>query len=143
MKRRHNLLLWAGFLLVLLGVFTYEPIFILFDSTRDVPWVNGLLSLAGGCLLAIGLKRAFGQPELYRGKVLGSIFGALSLLLVGFACYGLFYASRAVPTSANALRVGQTAPDFTLASASGSQVTLSELLKNNRAVLLIFYRGYW
>jgi hypothetical protein len=143
MKRRHNILLWVGFVLVLLAVLTYIPIFVVFAVTRDVPSANYLLFLAGGVLLALGLRRAFGQPELYRGKVLGSILAGLSLFLFAFFCYGIFYAAKAIPASADAVRVGQSAPDFTLASADGKQISLSDQLKNNRAVVLIFYRGYW
>jgi hypothetical protein len=143
MKRRHNILLWAGFVVVLLAVGTYIPIFAVFAVTRDVPWVNYLLFLAGGVSLALGLRRAFRQPELYRGKVLGSMLAVLSLLLFVFFCYGIFYAAKAVPTPADAVRVGQAAPDFTLANWDGKRVNLSERLRNNRAVVLIFYRGYW
>jgi hypothetical protein len=99
--------------------------------------------LAGGVSLAIGLRRAFGQPDLYRGKVLGSIFASLSLAFFVFFCYAIFYAAKGIPGSETAVRVGQPAPDFTLASANGKQITLSDGLKNNRAVVLIFYRGYW
>lgn len=143
MKRRHNILLWSGFVLALLAVFTYIPIFAVFDVTRDVPWANYLLFLAGGLLLALGLRRAFGRPELYRGKVLGPILTGLSLLLFALFCYGIFFDARRVPASADAVRVGETAPDFMLTNWDGKQVSLSDDLKNNRAVVLIFYRGYW
>ncbi len=44
---------------------------------------------------------------------------------------------------ANALDVGDTAPDFRLKKAgSGQQVTLSEAVKNG-PVVLSFYRGQW
>jgi hypothetical protein len=143
MKRRHNILLWTGFVVVLLAVGTYIPIFAVFDVTRDVPWVNYLLFLAGGVFLTIGLQRAFRQPELYRGKVLGSILAGLSLLLFVLFCFVIFYVAKAIPASVEAVRVGQAAPDFTLANWDGKQVSLSDQLKNNRAVVLIFYRGYW
>jgi hypothetical protein len=143
MKRRHNILLWAGFVLVLLGIVTYIPIFAVFAVTRDVPWVNYLLFVAGGVLLVLGLRRAFGQPEIYRGKILGSILASLSLLLFVLFCFGIFYASKAIPASETAVRVGRSAPNFTLANWDGKQITLSDQLKNNRAVVLIFYRGYW
>jgi hypothetical protein len=143
MKRRHNISLWIGFVLVLLAVLTYIPIFTLFPVTRDVPWVNYLLFLAGGVFLVLGLMRAFGQPALYRGKVLGSIFAAISLSLAIFFSYAVFYAARDIPASASAIPVGQTAPDFKLTSADGKQISLADQLKNNRAVVLIFYRGYW
>ena len=142
MKRR-NILLWVGFVLVLLAVGTYIPIFTLFPVTRDVPWVNYLLFAAGGVFFALGLRRAFGQPELYRGKVLGSILAGLSLALVGLFSYGVFYAAKDLPAAATAVPVGRTAPDFTLSSADGRQISLSDQLKTTRAVVLIFYRGYW
>jgi hypothetical protein len=143
MKRRPNILLWLGFVVVLLAVVTYIPIFAVFAVTRDIPWVNYLLFLAGGVLLVLGLRRAFGQPQMYRGKVLGSILTSLSLLLFALFCFTIFYLSKAIPTSETAVRVGQPAPNFTLANWDGKQVSLSDQLKYNRAVVLIFYRGYW
>ena len=143
MKRRHNTPLWAGFVLVLLAVGTYIPIFAVYAATRDVPWVNYLMFAAGGLLLVVGLGRAFGQPEIYRGKVLGTILASLSFLLFAFFCAGILYFSKAIPASETAVRVGQPAPDYTLANWDGKQVSLSDTLKNNRAVVLIFYRGYW
>jgi hypothetical protein len=143
MKRRHNILLWAGFVVVLLAVGTYIPIFAVYAATRDVPWVNYLLFAAGGILLVLGLRRAFRQPEIYRGKVLGSILTSLSFLLFVFFCSVILYFSKVIPASETAVRVGQSAPDFTLANWDGKQVRLSDAVKNNRAVVLIFYRGYW
>ena len=85
-ERRWNWHLWAGFLLCLAGFATF-PVFARFPVTRDVPWVNFLLFGTGLALLFIGLRRAFGQPEQYRGKVAGSILGTLSLLGVVFFCF--------------------------------------------------------
>ena len=143
MPRCRNILVWAGFAIVLLALLSYIPLFVPFPVTRDVPWVNFLLFFAGGCLLTLGLKRAFGESTRYRGKISGSILGALSLLMLGVFCYGTFYAAKQIPSSASALSAGQPAPAFTLADAEGKQVVLADLLKNHRAVLLIFYRGYW
>ena len=143
MKRRWNISLWAGFAVVILSVVSYIPLFTLFPVTRDIPWANYLLFAAGALLLATGLKRAFGQPELYRGKISGPILGVLSLLMIGFFCFGVLYASKQIPASPDVVRVGQPAPPFTLASADGKQIALTDLLKDNRGALLIFYRGYW
>jgi len=41
-----------------------------------------------------------------------------------------------------ALKKGDRAPDFTLKSTSGAEVSLSGLLKSGPAVLA-FYRGHW
>jgi thiol:disulfide interchange protein len=143
MRRRWNLRIWAGFAIVLLALLTYLPIFVPFPATRDFPWVNLLLFAAGICLLALGLKRAFREPTLYRGKIAGSILAVLSVAILGLFCFGTFVASKNVPSSNSALRVSQAAPDFTLANAEDKPVALSDLLQRNHAVLLIFYRGYW
>ncbi len=68
MKRRWNIPIWAGFAIVIAALATYIPIFVPFPVTRDVPWANYLLFLAGGLLLAVGLRRAFRDPEHWRGK---------------------------------------------------------------------------
>lgn len=143
MRPRRNVLIWTGFGLVLLALFSYVPVFALFPITRDVPWVNYLLFLAGGLLLALGLKRAFREPDRYRGRITGSVFAAISLLLFGFFCYSIFYIEKRIPSSTGALHAGQPAPRFTLSDANGKQIALSDLLNTRRAVLLIFYRGYW
>src|SRR5436190_20612542 len=73
MKRRWNMSLWAGFFFVVIGLLSYVPVFSLFPITRDFPWVNLLFFAVGVVLLGAGLRRAFRQPELYRGRILGSI----------------------------------------------------------------------
>jgi hypothetical protein len=142
MKRSWNSFVWAGFALVLLAAFSF--IFLVrFPATRDFPWVNLLLFGAGALLLAEGLRRAFVQRDRYRGKVSGTILSLLSLAIFGLFCYGTFVLTADIPSASGAPRPGTPAPDFTLSDAAGKPVALSELLKKNRAVLLIFYRGYW
>lgn len=152
MKRRWNFSLWAGFLLVVAGLVSYVPIFALFPNTRDFPWVNLVLMAGGAFLLFTGLRRAFRQPELYRGKILGSILAAVSLAGIGFFNFGLFYLARQLPPATGAPSAGQKAPDFTLSDQNGKAVTLAELLASAPAgaanakasgALLIFYRGHW
>ena len=143
MKRRFNFAIWIGFLVVVAAIVSYIPIFTVFAVTRDVPWANYILFLVGGALLAIGLQRAFRDSEHYRGKVSGSILGALSLVIAGLFVAFILYGGRQIPASENSLRRGQPAPAFILADTAGKVVSSSELLKNHRALLLIFYRGYW
>lgn len=142
-KPRWNLFVWAGFALTLVSVLGYFLLFIRFPATRDVPWVSFLLFVVAGGLLWTGLRRAFGAPERYRGRISGPVLGTLSLLLAGLFCYFSFSLAKDLPSAASAVKAGQQAPDFTLSDANGKPVALSEMLKRNRAVLLIFYRGYW
>jgi|HubBroStandDraft_1064217.scaffolds.fasta_scaffold00702_18 hypothetical protein len=143
MRRSWNSLIWTGFIVTLVAAISYVPVFVRFAATRDVPWVNFLLFLLGGCMLAAGLKRAYGEAERYGGKIGGAVLGVLSLTLFGLFCWGNFVFARRVPPSRGAPHAGDSAPDFTLPDVNGKPVTLSGLRRMNRAVLLIFYRGYW
>jgi hypothetical protein len=142
-KRHWNISIWAGFAIVIAAIVSYVPLFVMFPVTRDVPWANYLLFIAGGGLLAVGLLRAFRDPEHYRGKVSGSILGGLSVLLCALFVVGLPYMGRQIPSAESALRVGQPAPSFTLLDIAGKQSASSDLLNSHRAVVLVFYRGCW
>lgn len=141
MKRRWNWALWAGWLLAVAALFTY-PFFAQYPITRDFPWANLLLFALGGMLLVIGLARAFGHGQIYRGKILGPILALFALLTFALFAYEIFYVLRQVPISAQAPRVGEKAPAFTLRDQTGKAVALADLLAPNGAVL-IFYRGHW
>ena len=141
MKRKRNWPLWVGFVVAVGGLFSYEYL-VRFPITRDFPWANLLLFAIGAALLLVGLFRAFGRPQLYRGKVFGSIFAAIALLLISFFSYEIFYVLRQVPLSAQAPRIGEKAPEFSLPDQNGKQVALADLLSPKGAVL-IFYRGHW
>jgi len=150
-RRRWNLSIWVGFLFVVAGFLSY-PFFIQFPATRDVPWVNFVLFAAGLALLVIGLKRAFGQPAIYHGKIFGPILTGLSLLVAGMFGYIVVFELRDLPASAGAPHVGQKAPEFTLTDQDDRPISLGDLLSSPAsnastekavAVLLIFYRGFW
>lgn len=153
MGRRWNLLGPAGFLVILLAFLSYFVFFARFPATRDFPWVNLLLFAAGLALLALGLRRAFRQPERYGGKISGVVLGVLSLLVLGLFLFYNFSFSSKLPTAQGAPRVGEKAPDFSLPDQNGDPVRLSKLLaapassqaamRSRPWVLLVFYRGYW
>jgi hypothetical protein len=65
------------------------------------------------------------------------------VLVVALFSYEIFYVLRQVPASAGAPRVGQKAPDFILLDQNGKPLGLGHLLSGSRAVVLIFYRGFW
>jgi hypothetical protein len=142
MKRKWNWPIWVGFVVVVVGMFSYE-FFAQFPITRDFPWANSLLFGVGIALLVVGLFRAFGRPQVYRGKIFGLIFTAIAFFVVAFFIYEIFYVLPQVPDSAGAPRVGQKAPDFLLLDQNGKPVGLGDLLSNSRGAVLIFYRGFW
>ena len=131
MKRKWNWPIWVGFVVALGGLFSYE-FFVRFPITRDFPWANLLLFGIGAVLLLAGLFRAFGRPQLYRGKIFGSIFTAIALFLFALFSYEIFYVLRQVPLSAQAPRVGERAPEFTLVDPNGRSVALAELLSGSK-----------
>lgn len=148
-KRRWNWLLGAGFVLSVLAFLSYFFFFVQFPWTRNFPWVNLLLFLVAAGLLAVGIRRAFRLPELYRGRILGPILAGFSFLIFGLFVFAIFIAGRQMPASAAAPRVGTKAPDFTLMDSDNKPVSLAALLTEPvhgsapKGVLLVFYRGYW
>ena len=145
MKRKWNWPIWIGFVVVVAGLFSYS-FFVQFPITRDFPWANLVLFGIGTALLLVGLFRAFGRPQVYRGKIFGSILTAIAVLVLAFFSYEIFYVLRQVPASAGAPQVGQIAPDFILLDQDGKPVGLGDLLSGPsgpRALALIFYRGFW
>lgn len=150
-RRRRNWHLWTGFLLCLLGVISYFFLFYRWPVTRDVPWANFLILAAGLGYLASGLRRAFGQSQEFKGKIAGPILGVLSFALAGFFCFLIFYATKQLPKSAGAPKVGQRAPEFLLTDVNHQQESLASLFaaplpgtqNPPKGVFLVFYRGYW
>jgi len=142
MKRSWNWSVWLGFFFALAGFLSYT-FFSQFPITRDFPWMNLLLFAAGAFFLVLGILRAFGKPQVYRGKIFGTILAALGILMLGFFSYVVFYQLRQVPPSIGAPRVGEKAPEFTLPDQDGKKVALIDLISRSKAVVLIFYRGFW
>lgn len=146
--RNRTLAPWLGLLLTVLGVFSNGLPFIGFPAA-PVPWISLMLSLAGFALVLVGLWRAFGQSAVYKGKISGSIAAVLSLLFLA-GSIAFFWGARHIPAeSASAPRVGQQVPDFTLPDSTGHPVSLMQLFSASaggappKALLLVFYRGYW
>jgi hypothetical protein len=159
MKRKWNASVWVGLALVVAGVLSYPLFFIRYPTLRDFPWVNLPVMALGLVLLGLGIARAFRRPDVYRGKIFGSILGVVALAIAGLFCYEIFVTARQLPVSQGAPEVGQVAPDFTLPDSRNVPVDLSGVVDSPFApdgaigpaigadkttgVLLIFYRGYW
>jgi hypothetical protein len=157
MQRSWNSAIWIGALVALAGIFCYPLIFLRVPALRDRPWFTLPLIAFGLVLIAVGLARAFRQPQLYRGKVFGSVLGVLTFAIAVLFCYAVFVGARNLPVSPRAPQVGQSAPDFTLPDSKNTPVNLTQILNSPFApngaaasgagatagVLLIFYRGYW
>lgn len=149
--RQTNWPLWLGFLLTLVGGFSYLAVFVLFPLTRDFPWVNFLLFLAAAVFLWMGIRRGFARDRAHptRSKIITSVFATLSVAMIALFLFSYFVFARWLPPSTGAPQVGQKVPEFTLPDSTGRQVSLNELLtapidgKAPKGVLLIFYRGYW
>jgi hypothetical protein len=147
--KRLNWQIWAGFLLSLFAGLSYEFVFVRWPITRDWPWVNLILFAIAMVFLFLGLRRAFKPDKRIVSKIFSSLAAALGVLLLAGLLFAVFVAGRWLPASAAAPQVGQKAPDFTLTDSNNKPVTLAQLLtepvnnKPPKAVLLIFYRGYW
>src|SRR5437016_1319858 len=115
-QRGRNGALWAGFLLMLLAVLSNGLFFIGVPGQQALPWLILLLSVIALALVVLGLKRVFGQPQVYRRKVSAVIVSVLSLLLFGFGLLA-FYSGRQIPPVMGAPRVGEKVPDFNLADS--------------------------
>jgi hypothetical protein len=139
-RRRWNLPIWLGFLLVQVAGFGYLPLSGALPGTAD--WLALIGMVAGMALIAAGLVRALRQPALHRGRIAAPILLLLALAMTAFFSYGTFYHGRQVPLSPDAPRPGSAAPPFTLADTEGRMVSLPDLL-DGRGVVLIFYRGHW
>ena len=75
-----------------------------------------------------------------RMAIFALIFATLSA--PAFAQLGPKDGADLAPTDLNRVKVGQTAPDFTLEDTEGKAVTLSSF-QDKKSVVLVFYRGYW
>ena len=147
-KRIWDWRLWFGFTLSLIALIIY-PLFVL--ETREVFWRSLVIFAAAGVFLATGLMRAFAQPDRYRGQVAGWVLTGLTIVMVGLVASAHYVISKHFPAARNAPKVGQQAPQFTLVNTGGKTVSLADVLSAPmagstvppKAVLLVFYRGYW
>ena len=147
--KRINWQIWAGFILSLIAGFSYPFVFVQWPITREFPWANLLLFAIAIVLLFLGLRRAFKADKRIVSKIFSSLAAAFGILMLAALLFLIFVMGSWLPASAGAPQVGQKAPDFTLTDSNDKAVALAQLLtepinnKPPKAVILIFYRGYW
>ncbi len=147
-KFRRNSFLWLALIFAVAAVLCNLLFFLRPPAQSAIPWLSLALAVAALLLLALGVKNLFTQPRTIAGKIFASTL-ALAALLISAGAISFFYTSRAIPASTGAPQLGQIAPDFTLPNTNGAAVSLDTLFSPApgtaapKAVLLIFYRGYW
>jgi hypothetical protein len=148
-RPRRNKLLWIAALLIVVAVLSNALFFVKVPGQHLLPWLNLFLFALPLVAVVAGLRRAVAQPKVYRGRTAGWLLMGLSGVLFAFSVFAL-YVSRSIPDGSAAPQVGQAAPDFTLPDSSGKPVALHDVLVSPmlngappKAVLLVFYRGYW
>jgi len=153
-KQRWNGPVWLGFPFSLLAFMSYSLVFARFPVTRNVPWVNFLLFGISAALLFLGFRRILRDVQSFLGKIVGSIVIFISVSIFCIFCYVIFHATKQLPASIGAPKIGQKAPQFALRDTQENSVSLATLLytpldqsnpsqRAPKGVLLIFYRGYW
>lgn len=146
MKPKWNWRLWAGFAVSVLALVIY---IFGFQTTWQIVWLSAVLCVAAIVLLIAGLRRAFGEPGVYRGKVAGPILTVLSVLVIAGFAFLSYEVPKGYARATKTPRVGDRAPEFALSDSHGTPVALKQLLFNSgnrhasKGVLLVFYRGYW
>lgn len=148
-QKQSNAMLWTGLAFILLAIVSNLLSFFKL-SPALLPWVNLALPIVALGFLLVGLVRAFRQPQIYKGKIWGSTVTVLAVLLVAASTL-FFVGARKLPRSVGAPQVSQRVPDFTLSDSTGQPTSLAQLFSAPatagapppKAVLLVFYRGYW
>jgi hypothetical protein len=146
-KKLWNWRLWVGFALAVVALMVNGAFFV---AIRGIVWLSMALFIVSAVLLSSGLRRAFGQQESYRGQVAGPILTGLSVVVLALFGFITYEIPKHFAVANGAPRVGQAAPQFALVDTTKKRVSLTEVLasgdgaaKAPKAVLLVFYRGYW
>ena len=140
-KQKRNHAVWLGPLIVFAGAVSYFTFFVRYPDLRDTPIVNLPLVILGALVSCLGAWRAFFKPNVYRGKILGSISLGFSLFLSGLFSAYIVYISYLVPPPTEMTKSLKAVPHFSLMDQKGNPVSPSDF--NGRKLIVTFYRGYW
>lgn len=147
-----NSYLWLGLAIAFAATLCNVVLFLNPPAQSLIPWLSLVLGVVALVFIAVGVRDNFRRSRTTAGRVLGVFVALLSVLLSAGAIL-IFFHARAVPPSTGAPQIGQKAPDFTLPNTNNQPVSLKQLfapgpvedasVPATRAVLLVFYRGYW
>jgi hypothetical protein len=171
--RQRNWAPWIALLLAVAAMLSNAGFFLGLPGPKLIAWLGVVLAIAALVYAVIGVMRAFRQSQVYGGKVSSSILGVLSLLICGLVAIAAVTSralpaatnapqvGQKVPdftlADANGNKVslgqllGKAGPSI---SASATPVYTSNVSGQTfpvglstatppKAVLLVFYRGYW
>jgi hypothetical protein len=126
---------WPALVSVLLalGAIAVYVTFLRVSAIRNHPELYLVAFAVAAVIAAAATWRAARWPNLV---ALG-----LSVVLLVLGGYFNFVLAK-IPPAPAVLRVGEPAPDFTLPDASGTPVSLASF-REQKPVVLVFYRGYW
>ncbi len=156
-ERRNNVATWWGLLFAIVALGCNAAFFVNLPFQGAIPWLSLLFAVVALAYLGMGLRLTIVYPKVYRRRVLSIVLTVIAMIPAGLSMLG-FVATRKLPTATAAPQVGQRVSDFTLTDTSGKPVSLDQLLAASsqpasgelsfdsrapKAVLLIFYRGYW
>jgi len=138
-----------GFVCALAAVFCNALFFAALPGQRAIVWISLMLAGVALVLVTLGIGRLFRATLTTRRRLLGSVLALVAVAAAGFS--GFAYTAARLPQNPSAPQIGQRAPDFSLTSADGGSVALAQLLAQSapssstptKAVLLVFYRGWW
>ena len=123
----------AGLMIALFGLVSYFTVFARVAALRDHAWLNlGLVSL-GTVLTVVAFWK---RRNLWRGAA--SVLALLAGVLLFWYVYGL---SSNLPGDDTVVAEGAPAPAFSLADSAGTMISGANFPE--RALLIVFYRGFW
>ena len=140
-RRKRNHAIWLAPLIVFVGAISYFMYFVQFPALRDVPWLNLPVVVLGVLVGVCAVWRAFAKPDVYRGKILGSLSLVFSLLLAGLFGTYIVYFSYQMPQPTSTSMELDIAPAFTLNDQDAKPVSLSDF--SGKKLIMTFYRGHW
>src|SRR5882724_11612386 len=112
-ERRTNVAPWWGLLFALGALGCNVALFVGSLAQAALPLLSLFFALIAMIFLVSGLRRGFGQPQVYRGKALSVVLTVLALLPVALTAFA-YVTARKLPDSTAAPQIGQKVEDFTL-----------------------------